>query len=95
MLRSNWTIPQVLAELSGVRRIDDAIDLLAFRVAGSNPTRTVYVYLYGGDPDLISFDLEDETESAEELDHTVRRGHTRSLNELRSTVLEWLGGPQV
>jgi hypothetical protein len=90
VLRSNWTVPQVLAALPGVRRVDDGSDLLAFRVAGASPTRRVSVYMYSGDPDLISFDLEDEAADTGAWDHAVRRGVTRSLVELRDVILDWL-----
>jgi hypothetical protein len=90
-LHSNWTVPRVLAALPGVRRLDDGADLLAFRVAGASQTRTAYVYLYGGDPDLISFDLEDQAVESDAWDHAVRRGQTRSLADLTNAVLGWLG----
>jgi hypothetical protein len=93
-LDSNWTVPQVLAALPGLRRVDDGDDLLAFRVAGACLTRTAYVYLYGGTPELISFDLEDEAVETGEWDHAVQRGQTRSLAELRAVVSEFLGGGQ-
>ncbi len=89
-LDTNWALDEVLAAISGVRRVDDGVDLLAFRVAGASPTRTAYVYLYGSDPDTISFDLEDEAADTGEWDHAVRRGETRSLAELRDVVLDWL-----
>jgi hypothetical protein len=91
-LHSNWTVPQVLAALPGLRRLDDGSDLLAFRVAGASPSRTVYVYLYGGTPDLVSFDLEDEAVETGEWHHAVRRGRTDSLAELREVVSGWLAG---
>ena len=89
-LHSNWSVPQVLAALTGVRRVDAGADLLAFRVAGESPTRTVYVYLYGDDPDRISFDLEDSTANTGAWDHAVQHGETRSLSELREVVKGWL-----
>jgi hypothetical protein len=81
----------VLAALPGLRRVDDGSDLLAFRLAGTSPTRSVYVYLYGGAPDLISFDLEDEAVESGTWDHAVVRGQTHSLAELRRAVVQWLG----
>jgi hypothetical protein len=81
-----------MAALPDVRRIDDEADLLAFRVAGASPTRAAYIYLYGDDPNVISFDLEDESVNTGEWDHAVRRAQTRSLAELREVVLDWLRG---
>jgi hypothetical protein len=91
-LESNWTVPEVLAALPGLRRVDDGTDLLAFRVAGASPTRTAYVYLYGGSRDLISFDLEDGVIQTGGWDHAVRRGQTSSLAELREVVSGFLDG---
>jgi hypothetical protein len=91
-LDSNWSVPQLLAALPDVRRVDDGADLLAFRIAGESPSRTVYVYLYGGDPGRISFDLEAPTATTGEWDHAVRRGETRSLTELQQVVSGWLNG---
>jgi hypothetical protein len=88
-LHSNWTIPQVLAAFPGVVRVDSGDDLLAARVRGSIPTRTVYLYLYGDDPDAIFFDLEDTTLSTA-WDHAVHRGQVQSLSELREIVTDWL-----
>lgn len=85
-LHSNWTVPQVFAALSGLRRVDDGSD----RVTGVSPTRSGYVYLYGGNPDLISFDLEDDAVETGEWDHAIRRGQTRSLDELRAVLSAWL-----
>ena len=90
MLRSDWTVAQVLNALSGAQRIDDGIDLLAARVVGTIPNRSAYVYLYGDDPSLISFDLEDEASDLH-WDHAVRRGEVRSLDQLCAEVLPWLG----
>jgi hypothetical protein len=89
-LHSNWTVSQVLAALRGVRRVDGGSDLLAFRVAGASPTRTAYVYLFGSDPGLISFDLEDQAAEIGEWDKAVQRGQTRSLAELAEVVSGWL-----
>jgi hypothetical protein len=89
-LHSNWTIPQILVALPGLLRVDDGSDLLACRVTSANPTRTAYVYLYGNDQDLISFDLEDEAAETGKWDHAVRCGQTGSLAELREVVLGWL-----
>lgn len=89
-LESHWTIDEVLASLPGTTRIDDECDLLAFRVAGCHPTRTAYVYLYGGDARSISFDLEDAAVENGQWDHAVRHGTTSSLDELRRQILPWL-----
>jgi hypothetical protein len=89
-LHSNWSLATLLAALPEFRRTDDGIDLLAFRLAGAIPQHSVYVYLYGGDPDLIHFDLEDESANTDEWDHAVRRGSARSIAELRAVVLAWL-----
>jgi hypothetical protein len=61
-------------------------------LAGASPTRAAYVYLYGGDPGLISFDLEGAAADAGEWDYAARRGQAWSLAELREAVLGWLGG---
>ena len=89
-LHSNWSVPELLAGLRHFRRADDGSDLLAFRVVGDFPHRAVFVYLYGKDPDLIHFDLEDESRETRNWDHAVRRGSVRSLEELRSVVASWL-----
>lgn len=65
-LHSNWSVTNLLAELRDFRRIDDGTDLLAFRLVDALPMRSVYIYLYGEDPDLIHFDLEDESADADE-----------------------------
>jgi hypothetical protein len=90
ILRSNWSIAVILAELPEFRRIDDGTDLLAFRLAGAIPRRSAYVYVYGKDPDLIEFDLEDESVETGDWDHTVRRGSAQSIAELRTVLLAWL-----
>jgi hypothetical protein len=92
ILRSNWTIPPLLAALNGYDRTDDGTDLRAFRVVGEDPQRSAYVYLYGEDPDLIHFDLEDESVETGEWDHAVRRGSVRSVDDLRTVVAAWLAG---
>jgi hypothetical protein len=91
-LRSDWTVEGLLAELPGFRRADDGSDLLAFRLVGNTPARSAYVYLYGGDPGLIHFDLEDESAETGRWDHAVRRGSARSLEELRGVIGPWLQG---
>ena len=89
-LRSNWEIPQIVSALPGLRRVDEGGDLMACRIAGKHHTRTAYVYLYGGTPDLISFDLEDESVETDEWDRAIKRGEVTSLPELRDIVSEWL-----
>lgn len=92
LLRTNWTIEPLLEALRDFRRTDDGTDLLAFRVAGDTPQRSVYVYLYGNDPDLINFDLEDDSVETGEWDHAVERGSVRSIDDLRAFVVRWLDG---
>jgi hypothetical protein len=89
-LYSNWSVSELLAQFSEFRRTDDGNDILAFRLAGNLPQRSVYVYLYGEDPDLIHFDLEDELAETDEWDHTVHSGSVRSPEELRGVVFAWL-----
>ena len=89
-LRSHWSVPELLAQLPDFRRVDDGSDLLAFRLAGAFPHRSVYVYLYGENPDLIHYDLEDESAPTEQWDHAVRRGSACSVGELREVVGSWL-----
>ena len=89
-LRTNWTIEPLVAALRDFRRTDDGTDLLAFRVADRVPRRSVYVYLYGDDPDRINFDLEDLGVETREWDHAVQRGSARSIEELRSVVARWI-----
>ena len=89
-LRSNWTTEALLTRLPGLRRIDDGGDLLAFRVAGYLLSRAAYVYLYGEDPDLIHYDIEDESIEGCEWDNTIERGSVRSVEELRSILWRWL-----
>jgi hypothetical protein len=91
-LRSNWTVSGLLAELPGFQRADDGSDLLAFRLVGASPQRSVYVYLYGQDPDLIHFDLEDTSAETGNWDSVVRRGSVRTVEELRQFVGPWLHG---
>jgi hypothetical protein len=91
-LRSNWSVPVLRATLPEFQRTDDGTDLLAFRVAGAVPHRSVFVYLYGEDPDLIHYDLEDVAAETGEWDHAVARGSVRSVDELRAIVRGWLLG---
>lgn len=90
-LRSNWSLDNLLAQLPGLRRVDDGGDLLAFRVAGLSPSRTAYVYLYGDDPALIHYDLEDPSIDDGEWDHAVERGSVASGERLRALLDDWLG----
>jgi len=76
--------------LHDFQRTDDGADLLALGVAGVMPQRSVYFYLYGDDPDLIHFDLEDESVETGEWDNTVERGSVRSIEDLRVIVVRWL-----
>ena len=89
-LTTNWSLDTLLGSLPGLRRVDDGGDLLAFRVAGTHPTRTAYVYLYASGRDTISFDLEDERVETGEWDHAVSRGTTESLDELQHRIVSWL-----
>ena len=89
-LATNWSLNTVLQSLPDVNRVDDGSDLLAFRVAGTHPTRTAYVYLYADGLDTIAFDLEDESIDNGEWDHAVERGTTESLDELRQVIVSWL-----
>jgi hypothetical protein len=91
-LHSNWTVPGLLAGLRDFRRADDGTDLLAFRLVGALSQRSVYVYLYGENPDLIHFDLEDETVETGKWDHAVRRGSACSAEELWAVIRAWLHG---
>jgi hypothetical protein len=83
-------VSKLLAELRGFRRVDDGSDLLAFRLVGVFPQRSVYVYLYGENPDLIHYDLDDASAETGQWDHAVRRGSARSVEELREVVGSWL-----
>ena len=47
---SQYSVHGRLAKLSGYRRVDRGGEMLAFRVAGDSPARSVYIYLYGDDP---------------------------------------------
>lgn len=60
----------LLLQLS-VYRHQDVGELLERRFAGCHPTRTAYVYLYGEDPHLIYYDLEDVAAQTNEWDHAV------------------------
>ncbi len=90
---SNWTVHGLLAELPGFRRVDHGTELLAFRLAGDSPGRTVYVYLYGEDPAAINFDLEDSGDCPPGWDQSPERGSVRSAGDLSLVVRWWLAGP--
>jgi hypothetical protein len=50
----------------------------------------VYIYLYGGQPDLIHFDLEDPTSNGNEWDAAIGRGSTRTTERLLEVAHMWL-----
>lgn len=89
-LRSNWEINDLLQHLPEYRH-QDVGGLLEYRLAGSHPTRTAYVYLYGENPNLIHYDLEDPTVDTGEWDHAVERGSVSSVEDLKSVLSRWLG----
>lgn len=89
-LRSNWNIDELLGELEEYERVDDEVDLLAFRIASASSARTMYIYLYGNDPGLIRFDLEDPTAKGAEWDAAVGRGSARTTERLLAIARAWL-----
>jgi hypothetical protein len=89
-LQSDWDVRELLAELAQYTRADDGSDLLAFRIKGSSSARTMYIYLYGGQPDLIHFDLEDPTSNGNEWDAAIGRGSTRTTERLLEVAHMWL-----
>jgi len=89
-LESNWTIGDILSRLPGYRRVDDGGDLLAFRITGFHGRRAAYVYLWGENPDLIHYDLEDPSVGSGEWDHAVGRGSLRSVEELDAVLRAFL-----
>lgn len=89
-LESKWHIDELLESLANVQRIDDGGDLLAFRVAGTHPARSAYVYLYGDDPAAIHYDLEDASQGAAEWDQAVHRGDVWTTQDLSDVVHRWL-----
>lgn len=89
-LDSNWEISTILESLPESRRVDDGRDLLACGVKGAHASRTAYIYLYGENPDEISYDLEDIASDSKEWDSAVHRGKTESLEELCKRVQQWL-----
>jgi hypothetical protein len=90
---SNWTVHGLLDKLPGYRRVDRGGELLAFRVAGDSPTRTVYIYLYGDDPSAIHFDLEDSTPARSGYDQPPEHGSVWSAGDLALVVRWWLAAP--
>ena len=90
---SKWSVPGLLARLSGYRRVDQGREALAFRVVGDSPMRSVYVYLYGDDPDAIHFDLEDTTEQLPGLEQPPEHGSVWSDGDLALVVRWWLREP--
>lgn len=91
-LRSNWSVPRLLAALPHLKRLDDGTDLLACRLSGTVLNRSLYLYLYGDDPGLIHFDLEDASADRAEWDGAVERGGVRTLAELQTIASHWLLG---
>jgi hypothetical protein len=88
--RSNWDVRDLLSELAQYRRIDDGADPMAFRIRSSSSARTMYVYLYGGQPDLIHFDLEDPSSPSVEWDAAVGRGSAKTKGRLLEVARTWL-----
>jgi hypothetical protein len=89
-LRSNWEAQDLLSELARYPRADDGTDRMAFRIKSTSSARTMYVYLYGGQPDLIHFDLEDPTSDAVEWDAAVGRGSAGTKERLLEVAHLWL-----
>lgn len=87
---SNWTVHGLLARLPEFRRVDRGTELLAFRLAGDAPGRTVYVQLYGEDPTAIHFDLEDLNATFPEWDRTPEQGSVTSIGDLALVLRWWL-----
>ncbi|MBL8740106.1 MAG: hypothetical protein JNK04_03395 [Myxococcales bacterium] len=88
--KSSWHVDQLLAALSQFDRIDDAADDLAFRIGAPSAQRTMYVHLYGGDPWLIHFDLEDPTQAPTSWDHRISSGAVEDVESLRTMAEAWL-----
>lgn len=87
---SQWSVPGLLAKLSGFRRVDRGDEMLAFRVVGDVPDRSVYIYLYGDDPAAIHFDLEESTELRPGWDQPPEHGSVWSAGDLALVVRWWL-----
>lgn len=87
---STWTVAGLAHCLREYRRIDDGTDNLSLSIEGDFPHRSVYIYLYGEDPDLIHYDLEDMSIDNGSWDHAVRRGSARSIEELRWIINDWV-----
>src|SRR5262245_17281793 len=87
---SNWTVAGLLTKLPGFRRVDKGSELLAFRLAGNTPGRTVYVYLYGDDPSDIHFDLEQEAPPNQAFDLEPEHGSARTIGDLALILRWWL-----
>ncbi len=88
-LRSNWKMDDLLQQLSAYR-LQDVGGLLEHRLAGCHSTRTAYIYLYGEDPNLIHYDLEDAAAQTNEWDHAIERGSVSSVENLRTVLQRWL-----
>jgi len=87
---SNWSVAGLLLKLPRFRRVDKGGELLAFRLAGNTPGRTVYVYLYGEDPSAIHFDLEQETPPNQAFDLEPEHGSAWSVGDLALILRWWL-----
>ena len=87
---SNWSVHGLLDKLHGYRRIDRGGELLAFRLAGNSPSRSVYVYLYGEDPGAIHFDLEDSSPVRPDWEQPPEHGSVWSAGDLELVVRWWL-----
>lgn len=90
---SLYSVHGLLAKLPGYRRVDRGGEVLAFRVAGDSPARSVYIYLYGDDPAAIHFDLEDSTELRPGWNQPPERGSVWSAGDLALVVRWWLTTP--
>ncbi len=88
--RSNWEIRVLLSELARCFRADAGTDLLALRINSTSSTRTMYVYLYGGRPDLTHFDLEDPASDAVGWDAAVARGSAETKERPLEVARLWL-----
>lgn len=89
---SNWTVAGLVAKLPEFRRVDQGAELLAFRLAGDAPGRTVHIQLYGEDPAAIHFDLEDLNAVYPEWDRTPEQGRVTSIGDLALVLRWWLAG---
>lgn len=88
--RSSWAIDKILHLFSGYQRVDDGTDTLAARVVSNSSNRRMYFYLYGEDPALIHFDLEDPDADTHEWDGAVGRGTVKNPANLLTVARTWL-----